>query len=255
MKTKKEHVVFATLLAVMAVMIVGLFTLIGVHIYRAPRTATEVVFATPAPVEQNEVKPHSKEDFAPFVSRELKEAYNRNSDVIGWLTVPGCDIDDEVVQSYDNDFYLRRTSFSSDYDVWGCYFLDYINNADRRASLDLVSIIYGHALDDYSDSKKFSTLKHYKSPSFAAEHPVISFNLLYEKLEFELFAACDIPITIDYIDPNPDSAKFASTFNYMLSNSYCDFGVKVSEQDRLLLLSTCTSNHDVRFVVAGKLKK
>ena len=194
------------------------------------------------------------DDCAPFVSAQLKAAQEGNPDVVGWLTVEGCEIDDPVVQGADNDVYLRRTVESAEYDIWGCYFLDYINAVDETSVSDRVSIIYGHALDDAADSEKFSKLKRYKDAAFAAAHPTVRFSTLYQELEWEIFAACDIPITVDYIDPNPDDAKYRDTLAYMREHSYADFGVEVGTGDQILVLSTCTSDENVRFVVAAKLK-
>ena len=39
----------------------------------------------------------------------LALARAENGDVVGWLSVPGTDIDDPVVQAADNEHYLRRT--------------------------------------------------------------------------------------------------------------------------------------------------
>ncbi|MEA4911162.1 MAG: class B sortase [Oscillospiraceae bacterium] len=204
----------------------------------APQTTT-------APVSDDD-------DSAPFSSEALKAAHEQNSDVVGWLTVAGCEIDDPVVQAEDNDRYLRRTVESEAYDVWGCYFLDYINRTDGYSLRDRVSIIYGHSLDDSAESERFSKLKRYKNAEFSAAHPTVSFSTLHKHRQWEIFAVCDVPITIDYIDPNPDDEKFSATVSYMLQNSYVDFGAEVGMQDRILLLSTCTADPAVRFVIAAK---
>ena len=39
----------------------------------------------------------------------------------------------------------------------------------------------------------------------------------------------------------------------MVNNSYYDFGVPITTDDQILVLSTCTSDENVRFVVAAKL--
>jgi len=182
----------------------------------------------------------------------LEKAYAENNDVVGWLTVNGCEIDNRVFQSYNNDTYLRLDE-SGKYDVWGCYFLDYINVIENGTMTDKVSIIYGHALDDDPNSEEFSKLKKYKDADFAKANPEITFQLLDGETKWQIFSACDIPVTIDYIDPNPDEEKYSATLNHMLTNSYVDFGVEVTAEDKILVLSTCTSNENVRFVVAAKL--
>ena len=44
----------------------------------------------------------------PDVSKELEQAVKDNSDVIGWLQVPDTKINEPVVQTTDNEYYLRR---------------------------------------------------------------------------------------------------------------------------------------------------
>ncbi|MDO4566174.1 MAG: class B sortase [Oscillospiraceae bacterium] len=220
---------------------------------RAAAPAEELEAQAPAPVLEQPEK-QEEENFAPFVSAELKATHEKNGEVIGWLTLEGCEIDEAVVQGPDNDKYLRRTIESSDYDVWGCYFLDYINIIDRQAVYDRVTIIYGHSLEDYSESERFSKLKRYKDSAFAAENPEISFALLEKELKWEVFSACDIPISIDYIDPNPDDEKIRATLDYMLENSAYDFGAEPALTDKILVLSTCTSDENIRFIVAARLE-
>ena len=59
-------------------------------------------------------------------SREMAAFEAKNDDCVGWLYIPGTDIDDEIVQAKDNDFYLRRTSMGYYYSEHGCYFVDYV---------------------------------------------------------------------------------------------------------------------------------
>ena len=44
----------------------------------------------------------------PDVSKELEQAVKDNSDVVGWLQVPDTKINEPVVQTTDNEYYLRR---------------------------------------------------------------------------------------------------------------------------------------------------
>lgn len=184
----------------------------------------------------------------------LKRAWEKNNDVVGWLTVDGCEVDNVVFQGEDNDEYLRVND-EGESDVWGCYFLDYINVIDGKDLSDKVNIIYGHSLDDLVESEKFSKLKRYKDAQFARRHPTITFELLEGETQWQIFSACDIPITINYIDPNPEDEAHQATLDFLTQNSYVDFGVDVSVDDQLLILSTCTSDESVRFVIAAKRVK
>lgn len=182
---------------------------------------------------------------------QLQLMNQENEDIIGWLTVDGCEIDNPLFQGEDNEEYLRLDE-NGEGNIWGCYFLDYINHSDGEKLQDKVNIIYGHSKGDDPNEKKFSKLKRYKDETFAKEHSVIKLELLNNNTEWQIFAVTDIPVSIDYIDPNPDTEKYKDTLEYMIDNSYVDFGADVSTEDQILLLSTCTSNEDLRFVVAAK---
>ncbi len=197
-------------------------------------------------------QPHNEELSQQIINEDLKNKNSENSDAVLWLKMEGCEIDNPVFQGEDNDEYLRLDE-NGQGNIWGCYFLDYINKIENGEFVDKVNIIYGHSKNDDPNSKKFSKLKRYKDEKFAKENPSITLDLLYNSTNWQIFAATDIPIEIDYIDPNPDDEKYAETLNYMLENSYVDFGVDVTTEDQILVLSTCTSDENVRFVVAAVL--
>ena len=184
----------------------------------------------------------------------LQQRNRENPDIIGWLTIEGCEINNPLFHGEDNEEYLRVDE-NGNGNIWGCYFLDYINSTDGKKLNDQVNIIYGHSKGDDPEEKKFSKLKRYKDRDFAARHPNISLELLEGMTTWQVFAATDIPVSIDYIDPAPDREKLGRTLEYMLDNSYVDFEVDVSTEDQILILSTCTSDEDVRFIIAAKLVK
>ena len=209
----------------------------------------------PAPIDRLKPEPEKPKapEYAPFVSQELKDAWEANNDVVGWLIVDGCEIDNRVFQGKDNDVYLRKDE-NGKKDIWGCYFLDYKNRQDEEKFNDRVQIIYGHSYKDVVEDDKFSKLKRYQKKSFALEHPTIYFSTLNQMYEWRVFACTNIPITYDYIDVNPVDVKFERIIlNYILKKSMVDFGVEVSGKDKILILSTCTADDKVRFVLAAKL--
>lgn len=188
----------------------------------------------------------------------LADARKQNSDVVAWLTIPGTDVDDPVVQAADNDYYLRRT-WLGESDVWGCYFLDYECNIREKASLDKVSIIYGHSLEDSKDDKNFSQIKRWEDADFAAQNPTFTLRLTDGTLTtWQVFAASKVPVegenAVYYLDPNPSEETYSALLNTLRAASAQSFdGVEVTSQDKILILSTCTSNDIVRYVLCAKL--
>ena len=177
---------------------------------------------------------------------------------VGWLTVEGTEIDNAVMQAGDNDYYLRRT-WLGESDVWGCYFLDYECNIREKASLDKVSIIYGHSLEDSKDDKNFSQIKRWEDAEFAAQNPTFTLRLTDGTLTtWQVFAASKVPVegenAVYYLDPNPDEAAYSALLDTLRAASAKNFdSVEVSAQDKILILSTCTSDDIVRFVLCAKL--
>ncbi len=87
-----------------------------------------------------------------------------NSDIVGWIQVPGTPVNYPICQTGDNDYYLVHT-FLGQYNLAGTIYMDYRSAADLS---DWNTVIYGHhlqngemfaALADYSDQDTFDTLE------------------------------------------------------------------------------------------------
>ena len=105
-----------------------------------------------------------------------------NEDYVGWLTVPGTNIDGPVVQGEDNDEYLR-TDFYGEHSIAGTLFMDeMVDVSDSKAN----RIIYGHMM---YDSTMFGDLKHFKTRSFFEKHEFVVWEDRFGLSCYRLFAA------------------------------------------------------------------
>lgn len=68
-----------------------------------------------------------------------------NDDVVGWIYIPGTNVNFPVYQGETNDTYLR-TSATGEYAIGGQIFMDYENA--RPGMVDRQTIIYGHHLNN-----------------------------------------------------------------------------------------------------------
>lgn len=183
--------------------------------------------------------------------------YQKNDDTVGWLNVPGTTIDEVVVQAPDNDYYLRRNNMKqSAFD--GCYYADYRTNLGARKDLSKNVVIYGHSMDDNPDGARFSQLKKYLDVEYCKTNPYIYFSTPEADLTWQIFAVYYTDINFDYIDPNPDTAKFTNMISEAKQRSQFVFDVDVSASDTILTLSTCTykepnNRSQYRYVVQAKL--
>ena len=103
-----------------------------------------VTNSTPTQDLTETTEPEPKPDYSEYVEQ--------NPETVGWITIPGTQINFPVVQSVDNEYYLSHT-FDHKSDKRGAIYMDYRNNA---VDLDANTIIYGHNM---KNGTMFSSLK------------------------------------------------------------------------------------------------
>lgn len=205
----------------------------------------------------------------PELGESISEYQAQNSDVVGWLKIPDTEIDNAVVQTTNNDFYLRKDELKN-YSWTGCYWVDYeCQMAATAEDLGRYTIIYGHNVnyDDGQDKERFSQLFHYTDIDWAKEHPYIYFSLGEEDLLWEVFAVAYTTTDFAYNLPLKDrtaskeqltEAQMINIVNGGRERSEWDYNdVEVTGDDKILTLSTCSYKYgrrsDVRFIVMAKL--
>lgn len=180
----------------------------------------------------------------------------QNRDTVAWLKISGTEINNSVLQSYDNAFYLRRNE-RRQYDVYGCYFLDYECMTGGRDDLSRNTIVYGHEdISDDPDSKRFSQLYKFLDPAFARATPTIQFCTQEDPMDWQVFAVFYTNISFNYIAVDVDDDEFTELVTTARQKSIYDYDVEVGPEDKILTLSTCTvkyGDHEHRFVVMAKL--
>lgn len=191
----------------------------------------------------------------PLVLEYLKPLYEQNPDLIGWLSIEGTVIDYPVMYSPQaHDFYLSH-DFEKKKDKNGLLVLQ--ADCDPFTSGTNL-IIHGHKM---KSGKMFGTLAKYKDQSYWKKHPVIKFDTLYARGEYQIFAAFYSKV----YDVNKDVFKYYHFINANTEAELQDFitnvkklalydtGMDVVFGDTLITLSTCSYHtKDGRFVVAAK---
>lgn len=203
-----------------------------------------------------EVKIHlTKEDSElPDILPEYEIIYNKNKRLIGWIKIDDTIIDYPVMQTVNNEYYLDH-NFNQEKDNNGCIFMDY--QCDVIKGCDNI-ILYGHHM---KSGKMFGSLNQYSKQSYYEEHPIIQFDTIYEKGEYQIMYVfrskvySEEDVTFKYYQfINAGSEKeFNSYLNEMAALSLYDTGVTASYGDKLLTLSTCDyQESEGRFVVVAK---
>ena len=181
---------------------------------------------------------------------ELKQAIEVNKDTVAWVSVPGSNIDDPVVQAADNDYYLRRNAQGQD-EYTGCVFADYeVDFEDLSKNI----VLYGHTFSD-GVTGDFAELANYSDEKWAAEHDTILLYLPDETLTFQVYAAG--PVSIDESDlpirPEITATELGALLRYVSLHS--DIAVQEPEQapEQVLTLVTCNDNSNERYLVTAIL--
>ncbi len=189
-------------------------------------------------------------------SYEIKNNYiasllTLNPDTVGWLKVNNTKIDYPVVKGSDNDFYLKNNLYKQK-DINGWIYMDYRND-DKELKKN--TIIYGHNM--YYSGIMFGTLHKTANKNWYTneENLTISFNTIYETMNWRIFSIYKVNKTSDYIKTDfATENDFQEYIKLIQDRSINDFKVEVTTNDKILTLSTCTGDNQ-RFVVHAKLIK
>lgn len=189
----------------------------------------------------------------PVILSKYSDLYKENSDLIGWLSIDGMEIDYPVMQCEDDEYYLHHDFYGND-SKYGCLYVR--KEADINAGSNF--IIYGHNMKDGS---MFGDLDFYLKESFYLEHPVISFDTLYEERTYEIIAVFQSQV----YNEDEDTFKYYRFYEAATEKEFDDFyrnikelslydtGITAEFGDTFLTLSTCAYHvTDGRLVVVAK---
>lgn len=180
-------------------------------------------------------------------ARWFAELRSLNPDIVGWLRIEGTVIDYPVMHTDNNDYYLSHTWQGTENNA-GSIFLETGNAADFE---DYHSLIYGHNMKNGS---MFAGLHSYGDSSYYGEHSRIYLETPAGSREYQIFSchmvkAEDELYQIDFL-PGEAYTEFVNRLKQM---SEYETGVEVSGEDKVITLSTCKGNGDLRYVVHAKL--
>lgn len=184
-----------------------------------------------------------------LISADFNKLKSINSDVKGWITVNGTNINYPFVQGKDNSYYLRH-SFDKSYNNAGWVFLDYKNNLLD----DKNNVLYAHSM---RNKTMFGSLRNVLKNDWLKDsnNHIIKLSTENENTLWQVFSVYHIKTTSDYIKTRFNSDDEFETFINMISKrSFHNFNTSVSKDDKVLTLSTCYSNSE-RLVLHAKLIK
>ena len=162
-----------------------------------------------------------------------------NQDIVGWVQIPGTNVNYPVMQSKDNKYYLEH-SYTGEENSLGSIYMDFRVNVDNAP----IYLLYGHNVA-FDGNTMFSELTNYKDQAYGESHSSIYLKAGEEEGWWEVFAVC----VADSTDTGDLEAYFATELpsqedfdayveNLKASAIYTLDGPQ--EINRLLVLTTCT---------------
>ena len=184
------------------------------------------------------LKPTAKSDLDGekeiFYLDDLKEI---NTDIVGWITIDGTNMDYPIVKGKDNSEYLDR-DYKHEYATSGSIFMDYRNDRDFN---DDYTAIYGHHMN--SDTM-FTDIKKYENQTFFDSHLT---GTLYTSNKIYDIEILDYAVASSYDDYVFDIFRIRNKFNkeiidHITSIAKVGSSTIPKSTDKLLVLSTCDSS-------------
>lgn len=203
----------------------------------------------------SEVDTAEKDEDKVLIPVNFDEIKKENEDIYAWIEVPGTEIDYPLLRSGEKkaeDFYLNHdvNGKSSSY---GSIYTQKYNKEDFS---DFNTIIYGHNMKDGS---MFGTLKKFREKTFFEKNREITIYMPDRVLKYEIFAAYvfdDRHLLANFdFESNYGINQYLKTVNTYKNKYSSNFNedIKVNAKDKIITLSTCTSNDGERYLVQAVL--
>lgn len=177
----------------------------------------------------------------------------RNSDYVGWITLPNTELNCPIYKSRDNGFYLNLNSQKKD-SKYGSLFLDCemdINKSNR--------VIYGN---NARDGMMFSTLEKLRNLKFYKENYRLTFSDGGSEEVYAVYAVFVMNSRLQQDDGNiydirmtdfSDAARVDDWVSDAKERSVIDTNIDVTKYDKVItLVTTCDDFEDARLVVMAR---
>ncbi len=217
-----------------------LIIFIGIFIY----TSTNLViwYKSNKELEENEKDIFSKvvnvsEENPQNTKIDFETLKNINSDVKAWINIEKTNINYPVMQTSNNDYYLKH-DINKKYSSCGSIFLDCDSNPDF---MEKNTVIYGHNL---LNGKMFAELEKIVNGELGDEVTIKIYLPTGEEKNYEVFSA--------YTGEPSLEMKRNTSYDEILKKSELTF--KYNEENKknnLITLITCNANSQKRIVITG----
>ncbi len=189
----------------------------------------------------------SDEKINPPIIVDMDELKNQNLDTIGWIYYPVLGINYPIMQDDDNKYYMTHT-YQGEKNAAGSIFID------MNASVDFSddnSLVYGHNM---KNGTMFGSLKNIRNTEIVKNNPYIWVFIDNTAFRYQIFSWHDAKVTDKSFQTIFDTLEEKQEYlDYIEKIAEYKLDVPIDEEDKIITLSTCTSDSSVRFLVHGVL--
>ena len=183
---------------------------------------------------------------------DFKILQEGNPDIYAWLDIPDTNISYPILRSEKEDFYLTHNADGEE-SKYGAIYTQNYNDANFN---DFNTIIYGH---NTRDGSMFGTLRDFKDKEFFENHRIINIYTPSKKLTYTVFAVYTnddnhILFENDFSDMEV-RRRYIFDIQSGKKNINVDREINISEYNKIITLSTCTTPRTKRLLVQAVLTK
>ena len=184
---------------------------------------------------------------------DFEALFEKNQDIIAWISVPGTEIDYPVLRSQDNTDYLTHDA-TGKYNGAGAIFMDKANSPDFT---DRNTVIYGHNMNNGS---MFAGLHQFQKSDFFEQNREIKLYTPDGMRVYEIFGAYVADDNnILYHNNFSDDEVWKAYIENIFHNTDLSANIlqkQIGADDQIITLSTCVHNQKTqRYLVQGVLTK
>ena len=176
-----------------------------------------------------------------IVNQSIINLQKKNADVIGWLTIPGTQIDYPFLWSDDYSKYLR-TDINGQSSTAGAIFMDY--RCDRTLK-GAHSILFGHNMNNDS---MFGSLPYFRDRAFFLENQEGYIYLSNENLKLQAIACMVVKSSNAEVYGVAETDKQKERFIEVIREGNIHGSESIPEDlsvnDRFIILSTCSYEYE-----------
>ncbi len=166
------------------------------------------------------------------VVEELRNTYH-NDDIKGKLIIPGTGINEPILKSTNNSYYLNHNAYG-EYQAEGSIYEDYRTKLGGKKVL-----IFGHSSPGWN--VPFNELERYYDEDFYKSHRYIKIIGEDKTYNYEIFSVYVETSDYSYMNLKLDKETYNTYLRNYQDRSFYDTKVNVEDNDNILILQTCSN--------------